>query len=493
MLLMEKESFDGYHSVEDNSDHVTYDLSWFRPAKVPARVRRVIKPSSLFASELAALCCAVGLVTLITGFVSVEQVAGLAGAFWIAQLATGKYSRRRLFWDEAYHLLKLCLLLCVAGVVLPFIAGADAGWAWLVWLFAFPLLLLFRYLVVRVLLSRGVWQRNAAIIGDSKNAIKVARALMEERSLGYKVICFFSAKKFCQASISIGDESLPVLPLRDEVEETLCSLDFPHVFVVLEDGGHNRFGYYVDKLGLNYPHLTIVPAFRGLPLLGLNIDGFFSEGVFMLNVRNNLTRPLSRFAKRAFDVVGASALVVLLSPLFAALWFAVRQSGPGVFFGHERVGFRGKTFKCYKFRSMVPNAQELLKELLATDPEAKAEWDREFKLKNDPRITSIGHFLRKTSLDELPQLWNVLKGDMSLVGPRPVIQEEVERYGENARHYLEAKPGMTGLWQVSGRNDLDYESRVQLDSWYVENWSMWTDFVILMRTVAVVLGRQGAY
>lgn len=142
---------------------------------------------------------------------------------------------------------------------------------------------------------------------------------------------------------------------------------------------------------------------------------------------------------------------------------------------------------------MVPNAQEVLQNLLDTSPEARAEWDKDFKLKNDPRITPIGSFLRKTSLDELPQLWNVLKGEMSLVGPRPVISEELDRYGERAVHYLQAKPGMTGLWQVSGRNDVDYESRVYLDAWYVKNWNLWTDIVILFKTVGVVLQRDGAY
>jgi undecaprenyl-phosphate galactose phosphotransferase len=171
----------------------------------------------------------------------------------------------------------------------------------------------------------------------------------------------------------------------------------------------------------------------------------------------------------------------------------VRKSGKQVIFAHERVGRNGKSFGCLKFRSMVPNAQQRLDELLASDPIAKQEWEREFKLRNDPRITPIGNFLRKTSLDELPQLWNVLKGEMSLVGPRPVIQEEIERYGVSAAYYFKAKPGLTGLWQVSGRNDVDYDSRIDLDVWYVQNWSMLKDLIILLRTVKVVLGRGGAY
>jgi lipopolysaccharide/colanic/teichoic acid biosynthesis glycosyltransferase len=142
---------------------------------------------------------------------------------------------------------------------------------------------------------------------------------------------------------------------------------------------------------------------------------------------------------------------------------------------------------------MVKNSAEVLAQLLRDDPVALEQWEREFKLKDDPRITPIGHFLRRTSLDELPQLWNVLRGDMSLVGPRPVVEAELEKYGDDVDYYLHVKPGMTGLWQVSGRNDVDYETRIALDAWYVRNWSLWNDLVILIKTVRVVLQKEGAY
>ncbi|HFM4314209.1 TPA: sugar transferase, partial [Escherichia coli] len=153
----------------------------------------------------------------------------------------------------------------------------------------------------------------------------------------------------------------------------------------------------------------------------------------------------------------------------------------------------GKIFKCLKFRSMVTNSKEVLEDLLSKDIQAKQEWEATFKLKNDPRITKIGHFLRRTSLDELPQLFNVLKGEMSLVGPRPIITAELEKYNDEVAYYLLSKPGMTGLWQVSGRSDVDYETRVYLDTWYVKNWSMWNDIAILFKTIGVVLKKDGAY
>ena len=207
---------------------------------------------------------------------------------------------------------------------------------------------------------------------------------------------------------------------------------------------------------------------------------------------------LNRFEfalKRVFDLISVVVILALFGWLMLIIALLVRISGgKGVLYGHTRVGRNGKPFKCLKFRSMVSNSDEVLRNLLASDPDARAEWDRDFKLKDDPRITRIGRFIRKTSLDELPQLWNVVKGEMSIVGPRPVVQAEFEQYYGGARaHYLSVPPGLTGLWQVSGRNDLGYEQRVELDRQYVDNSNVFYDFVIVMRTVKVMVVRRGAY
>jgi Undecaprenyl-phosphate galactose phosphotransferase WbaP len=206
-----------------------------------------------------------------------------------------------------------------------------------------------------------------------------------------------------------------------------------------------------------------------------------------------LARPVPRLLKRLFDVVGAAALLALLAPLFAYLSWRIRQTGGAAIFSHQRVGRYGRAFGCLKFRTMVPDAEIVLRRFLEGDPQARVKWERDFKLKDDPRVTPIGALLRRTSLDELPQLWNVLKGEMSLVGPRPIIEEELQRYGDQVDYYLEARPGITGLWQISGRNDTTYEDRVALDCWYVRNWSLWYDLVILVKTISVVLQRRGAY
>jgi undecaprenyl-phosphate galactose phosphotransferase len=186
--------------------------------------------------------------------------------------------------------------------------------------------------------------------------------------------------------------------------------------------------------------------------------------------------------------------VICLLPFFAIISLWIYKDSPGpIIFKHKRVGKNGKEFPCYKFRSMCVDSERKLAELLEKDPLAKAEWERDFKLKDDPRITKSGAFLRKTSLDELPQLFNVLKGEMSLVGPRPIIQDEVVKYGEYISDYYMVLPGITGLWQTSGRSDIDYDERVQMDSWYVRNWDVWFDIVLIWRTIKVVLGGKGAY
>jgi len=198
--------------------------------------------------------------------------------------------------------------------------------------------------------------------------------------------------------------------------------------------------------------------------------------------------------KRAMDVGIASLALTLLAPVFLIMLFMVRRDGGPGLFGHMRVGRHGQLFPCLKFRSMVVDSQARLDALLACDPQARAEWEATRKLKRDPRVTRIGEFLRKTSLDELPQLINVLRGEMSLVGPRPVQQAELERfYGAAAAHYISVRPGITGLWQVSGRSSTSYATRVALDVAYVARPSLWQDVTILVRTPVAVLSRKGAH
>ena len=196
--------------------------------------------------------------------------------------------------------------------------------------------------------------------------------------------------------------------------------------------------------------------------------------------------------KRIVDVVLASTALALLSPVIMLILIAVALDGGPAFFGHRRIGRFGKNFNCLKFRSMVVDSQRALNDLLARDPRAAAEWAATQKLRHDPRITTIGRFLRVTSLDELPQLINIIRGDMSLVGPRPIVEAEISRYGHAFQHYLSVRPGLTGAWQISGRSDVTYAQRVRLDTEYALGWSIWGDLRIMMMTVPAVVLRRGS-
>lgn len=218
-----------------------------------------------------------------------------------------------------------------------------------------------------------------------------------------------------------------------------------------------------------------------------------AENIAVLDLYPVLDRVPSLAAKRFLDVVVSTLGLVLLSPVFLVLAVAIKLDSPGpVFFKHRRVGQGGRLFYMWKFRTMVDGADKILEKWLAENPAIKEEFERGFKLKNDPRITRLGDFLRRTSLDELPQLINVLKGEMSLVGPRPVVREELAKYGPYAPFLVRVLPGLTGLWQANGRSDTDYEERVRLDMEYIQNWSFWLDVKILLQTVPAVLRRRGA-
>jgi len=230
-----------------------------------------------------------------------------------------------------------------------------------------------------------------------------------------------------------------------------------------------------------------------LPLVAASEEAWSRERGAWSRADGSSSRTLHDRFKRGFDLLGALVLALVFAPVILCIVVAVRRSGGPVFFPHERVGLNGRSFRCYKFRTMVPNADQRLKELLNSDAALWAEWQEIRKLRDDPRITPVGRLLRRTSLDELPQVWNVLLGQMSLVGPRPIVRDELRLYGRNLGTYLGSKPGLTGLWQVTGRSDASYRRRVAMDVYYSRNKSLLLDLSILAKTVRVVLTGSGAY
>lgn len=412
--------------------------------------------------------------------------------------AKGHYSKRKPFSNELKDILGVVAVLAVTDAALLYLTKWQLSRAVMLlnWALAPLFLVCARLAMKRSLTRMGGWFRPMVIVGWGENAIETALAFEDETLMGFTLTAFLiplGKEKFSHTIVDRFGKTVPCVSLGANPEETLKALGDPHIVLALEQGGIDTYQEMVLQLGRRSQNMQVVPSLRGLPLYGMEASHFFAHEVLLLTVRNNLARHLPQFVKRCFDLVMSIAILVIGFPFLAAIALKVLGTGRPIFYGHKRVGQEGKIFKCYKFRTMLPDSDKLLADLLANSAEARQEWERDFKLKNDPRITPIGHFLRKTSLDELPQIWNVLVGDMSLVGPRPVVTAELERYGNQVDYYLEAKPGVTGLWQISGRNDVTYETRVYLDAWYVKNWSLFNDIVILFRTVKVVFRKDGAY
>lgn len=409
--------------------------------------------------------------------------------FWIR---LRHYTYRKPFWFELKEILRtLVIFFIIELAIIAFSKLYVSRTLWgLTWFWIVVLVPVVRIGLKKLLLKLNLYQKDTVIIGSGRNAKDAYKALSDESYLGFS-FCYFVVSDVIP---EVGIDEIKVIDAKNRDIISLLQLDTKTVQFILALDDEILLDSWLRYLALNKCRsVSVIPNIRGIPLYGTDMSFLFSHEMLLLRVNNNLAKRSSRILKRTMDIVGSLAIITLLSPVLLYLYFSVKKDGGNAIYGHPRIGRNGKTFNCLKFRSMVVNSKEVLDELLRTDPEARAEWEKDFKLKNDPRITKIGAFIRKTSLDELPQLFNVLKGEMSLVGPRPIVADELERYQDDVEYYLMAKPGMTGLWQVSGRNDVDYNTRVYFDSWYVKNWSLWNDIAILLKTVNVVLKRDGAY
>ena len=420
------------------------------------------------------------------------NIIGLLAFVWILWmgLMTQRYIRRTSLCDELHSTLQRIMALALLHLALMEIFHQQINIAWWLtnWMFVATLIPLLRQLTKRFLLWLNFWQIPIIIIGDGENAPPPCLAIKNEKMVGFKVQGFISKRHLNGSRVLVPVAGIPLHCMGKQGCEVFTD---SYSVITLES---NEIEAWMGKVGLGGAEdIFVIPPMLSIPFYGMEIRHFFTHEALVIRLHNNIAHCFSKVLKRWFDIIVSSLLLLILSPVFGLLiWKITRDSGPAIF-GHERVGKNRQSFKCLKFRTMVCNSDNVLSELLDTDAEAKAEWEQCFKLKNDPRITRVGNYLRKTSLDELPQLWNVLRGEMSLVGPRPVVKDELKLYGKDVDYYLMTTPGMTGIWQISGRNNVDYDTRVKMDSWYVKNWSFWSDIVILLKTIPVVFGREGAY
>ena len=415
----------------------------------------------------------------------------------------GLYTKRLPFIDEVREIIKAIFILTVVffavvtvGKILHLISRMTIL---LMVPLSITLIVFFRYWGKLLLYKLNLGNQNLLIFGQAFESLQIFQELSQERILGYRFIGFVPINNAEQVSFEklriTLQKPLHKIGNASDIFSLIHSRKIDCVLFACPSADRKTSNHWIANLHRHVKHVLIIPEMNSGSVLNSELFHLFVNQLFLIKMRNSLKEWPARFSKMALDWTITISLAPFYLPILFVIALMVKMTSSGsVFFTQKRVGKSGKIIRVYKFRSMYADAESRLEVLLKNDTKARNEWKKNFKLKNDPRITSIGSFLRKTSLDELPQLFNVLKGEMSLVGPRPVTETELEtRYKEKKEFYLLVRPGITGLWQVSGRNDVSYEQRVNMDTWYVFNWSPWIDFVIFYKTIGVVLKKRGAY
>jgi undecaprenyl-phosphate galactose phosphotransferase len=410
----------------------------------------------------------------------------------------GLYRRASWELDEIWRILAAVALIAMFDTTLQFALDDHTSRLW--FLGAYPLMaasiILGRMAIRSLPMVRQAMTSHVILIGTGVEADKLIYEMRASRAGPVKLLGSIEFSKIAARDPRLLDQMLDRLARNSGIPAY-------RVVTVLAPSAEEISSAEdtIALLNLAGRSWSVVLPFRGLARNGLSLQKVIGADTVMADMRPSAPGIAAlRLVKRGFDLAAGLLITLLLAPVLLTFAAFLSFEGGPVFFKQLRVGRNGRRFWCYKFRSMRPDAEERLTELLATDPAARAEWNMYQKLRNDPRITPIGQFLRKTSLDELPQLLNVIMGDMSLVGPRPIIAPEVDGYPSDRAYaesddfiYYEAcTPGITGLWQVSGRSDTSHDERVRLDRWYARNWSCWLDLLILLRTVRVVLFRTGS-
>ena len=404
------------------------------------------------------------------------------------------YTHKMQFWRIIAGIFKANLYAILTGIFVLYVvqtAGTTSRlYMAMLWFFGFLFILLFRFILKKIFDRLHLFEEPVLLMGAGLTAALLLKHIRSDIGLNYRFIGYLEDYK---PNPEVAAQ-IPHLGTFADAAAVIKKTGVRKVLVVAPGLEQKQLQDIVYDIQPLVSSVGFVPDMGTMPLSNIETESLIDGHVMMFNMRNNLRSRFNRVLKFVFDWCLTLVGTFCISPILLAIGIWVYRDSPGpVIFKHRRIGKDGKEFYCYKFRSMCTDADVKLKELLEKDPEARAEWEKDFKLKDDPRITRSGAFLRKTSLDELPQIFNVLKGEMSLVGPRPIIRDEVSRYGKYIKDYYMVRPGITGMWQTSGRSDIDYDERVQMDTWYVRNWNIWFDIVLLWRTFKVVLDKKGAY
>lgn len=390
--------------------------------------------------------------------------------------------------EQVRRTTRAVLIAFLLSTTVLYFTDTGNGWARIALLLSGVLallsVLLVRWAMRRLLLRFRVWGEEVVVLGAGMTGAALIRNLLTSPSFG-----------LCPVMVLDDDSSLYGLtcqgvPIVGPID--LAANESRAVFVAMPSLSRDALLELLRGSLVGVQRVLIVPDFFGLESQW--VEARSVSGMLTLEVQRHLLRPEAQWTKRVLDVIGAGLGGLLLVPLIVLLACLVRLDSRGsVFFRQPRIGRDGRVFQVLKFRTMSVDAEAVLEQFLREHPDLRLEWERDQKLRSDPRVTRLGRWLRRSSLDELPQLWNVFCGEMSLVGPRPIVASEVERYGEWFEMYTRVSPGMAGLWQVSGRNAVGYDERVQMDVSYIRNWSVWLDLVILAKLPAAILSSRGAF
>ncbi len=479
----------------------TFSSPYTAAAEVPAvGCSRTLTITALVAADLAAVlfsgAVAVSLRFVFHGqFRPSEYATLLPGLplFFLVFLALDLYPGIAANAIEEFrkmiHAVTLSYLLLIVSTFFVKVGGQYSRIAFvLAWLLTLALVPISRRTVRAVGARQSWWGVPTVIFGAGQAGKAMLKVLSEQPTLGLRPIAMLEENsRACAEQIDglfVG-EFRHAADLAERNRGCYAILALPQAPAAELEEILNRYSQH-------FHHVLVLPDVAGMSSLWVSAKDL--GGILGLEIEQRLSQTIPRLLKRSFDLLVASFVSLFFLPLFLTLIAGVRLSSRGpIFYGQRRIGRGHKMFTAWKFRSMVTDADHVLEQHLAADPALRAEWERDRKLKRDPRVTGIGRIMRKTSLDELPQLWNVLCGQMSLVGPRPIVMAEVDRYGRRYQHYRRVTPGITGLWQISGRNNTTYERRTEIDEYYVRNWSVAMDLYILYRTVKTVLFTEGAY
>ncbi|WP_088892744.1 undecaprenyl-phosphate galactose phosphotransferase WbaP [Leptolyngbya ohadii] len=473
-----------------------------RPALVTLSLstRSLLTFALMIASDVLALCVAAALSVYLHLLMEGQlqptlywQLFPTLGLFVLAYATIGLYPGVAISPVDEMRWLSLSttlIYLALAATLFMQREGEvyDRGVFVLAWVLSLVLVPVCRGLMRSVFAPQPWWGYPVVVLGAGKTGEMVIRTLKRRPGIGLKPVLVLDDDPQKHGSL----HGVPVIGGVAMAPRLARKRRIPYAIVAMPGVARNRLLEVIEQYGSSFAHLLIIPDLFEFSSLWVTAKDM--GGVLGLEVRQRLLLPGPRFARFLIDLIATLLGGVVLLPMIVIIAVLIKLDSPGpIFYGQTRIGQGGEEFKAWKFRTMVQHADRALKDYLEAHPELREEWGRDQKLRYDPRVTRVGRFLRRTSLDELPQLWNILRGEMSLVGPRPIVEEEIPRYGDKFSLYTKVVPGLTGLWQVSGRNNVTYEERVSLDAYYVRNWSVWLDLYILARTVWVVVTGEGAY